>query len=278
MDFSNSKDGPNIYPQHAVEADVGRVEPIIGPQELKNRHLFGIPLVSQMQDPFTGRPLVMTDDIIQDIIEGAVNQAELETQISIWPTVKEEKYPFDRNLYESFGFFHLHSRPCTSVTKIAVTPANDQDVYILPLEWVELANLPYGQINIIPMTAAFIQGGYIPTGSAGGSFFLSVLGNRQWVPAYWKITCTVGFKDSMVPRVVNELIGTIAAMEVLSQLAVTYARSQSQSLGIDGLSQSTSSPGPAIFQIRRQELLEKKTKIISKIKTMYGLKMFSGHV
>src|SRR6185369_13911889 len=112
-------------------------------------------------------------------------------------------------------------------------------------------------------------------GSTGGAFFLSILGNRQWIPAYWKITYTSGFKDGMVPRVINELISTIAAMEILSQLAATYARVQSHSLGIDGLSQSVSTPGPAVFQVRIQELTDKRKALVGKIRAKYGTKLFS---
>jgi hypothetical protein len=277
-DYTNSKIGPKVAPENALETEHNRLEPILSPEELRNRHIFGIPLVSQMQDPFSGRPLVMTDEMIKDIIEGAVNQAETELDIDIWPVKRRVKHPFDRNTYESFGYFQLEHRPITSLDKLSVTPANQQDVYIVPLEWVETSYLVRGQLNIIPMTAAFIQGGYVPAGSTGGSFFLAVLGNRYWVPAYWQIEYTSGYVDSMVPRVVNDFIGTIAALEILSMLAVTYARSQSHSLGIDGMSQSVSTPGPAIFQIRISELEEKKKRLMGKLKAMMGRKIFSSHV
>jgi len=278
-DYVNSKPPVGaVWPQQALTSAVGELEPVIGYDEIETRHLFGLPLISQMKNPFTGKPIVMTPEMVKDIIEGALRQAELDCRINISPIQWDEKHPFDRNHYEAYGYFKLPHRPISSVDKIAVTPANGQDVYQLPLEWMEMANSFRGQINIIPMTAAFIQGGYIPSGSTGAAFFLSILGNRAWIPAYWKITYTTGFPDGMVPRVINELIGTIAAQEILSMLAVTYARSQSHSLGLDSVSQSISTPGPAIFQIRQQELQVKRDKLTRKIRNLFGTGLFSSHV
>lgn len=59
-------------------------------------------------------------------------------------------------------------------------------------------------------------------------------------------------------------------------LAATYARTNSHSLGIDGLSQSVSTPGPQIFKIRLEELEKKKTALTKKIKAIFGYKIFSG--
>lgn len=277
-DYTNSKPGPTVYPENAKETEHSRLEPILGPEELKNRHLWGIPLVSQMIDPATGRNYVMTPEMVQDIIEGAVNQAETELNIDIWPVRRAEKQAFDRNTYESFGYMQLEKRPVSSLDKISVTPANGIDVYSVPLEWVEVGLLVRGQVNIIPMTASFIQGGMVPTQSGGASFYYSVLNQTRWIPAYWLVEYTSGFKDGMVPRILNDLIGTIAAQEILSQLATTYARSSSHSLGIDGLSQSVSTPGPNLFQPRMEDLENKKKRLLGKVKAMFGRKLFSSHV
>lgn len=278
-DYSNSKplNAPGVYPENAMDAEHQRLEPIIGFDEIVTRHLFGIPLVSYMKDPISGKNAVFTPDMVKDIIDGALQQAEIETKIDISPVKRSEKYPFDRNLYDAYGYFQVFHRPITSITKIAVTPANQQDVYILPLEWVEMANAIRGQVNIIPMTAAFIQGGFIPAGSTGGAFFLAILGNRAWIPAYWQIDYTSGYSDGMIPRIVNELIGTIAAQEILSMLAATY-RISSHSMGLDGMSQSVSAPGPQLFQTRMQELEDKKKRLTNRIKALYGRKIYTSHV
>ncbi len=276
-DFTNSKNGTGEpYPENAIATARQQYEPLITPDLLKTRHLFGIPLVSAIKDPLTGKQQAMTDDMLADYIEGAVSTSELELKIDIFPVKRREKQPFDINLYNSFGYFQLAHRPCTSVDKMSVTPSNELDVYVVPNDWVEGAYLHRGQVNIIPLTVAFVQGAYIPQQSSGGAAFLQILGNKAWIPAWWQIEYTSGFKDGMLPRALNEYIGTVAAMEVLSMLATTYARSNSHSLGIDGLSQSVSTPGPQIFQTRIEELDKKKTALTKKIKAIFGYKIFSG--
>lgn len=278
-DYTNSRSGiGSPYPENAIETARQQVEPLITPDQLKSRHLFGVPLVSAQKDPLTGKQQVMTDDMLADYIEGAVSQAELELKIDIFPVKRREKQPFDINLYNSFGYFQLNHRPCTSVDKLSVTPSNQQDVYVVPNDWIEGAYLHRGQVNIVPLTTAFVQGTYIPQQSSGGAAYLQILGNKAWIPAWWQIEYTSGFPDGMVPRVINEYVGTIAALEALSMLALTYARANSHSLGIDGLSQSVSTPGPQIFKVRMDELEAKKAAITKKVKALFGYKIYSSTI
>lgn len=280
-DYSNSKGAfGGVYPETSVGgAAWKRTEPLITPQQLRRRMLLGIPLVSFMKDPITGKPIVVTDDDLQDFIVRAVAMAETETGATIFPEQFNEKQPFDRNEYESFGFFKLMKRPVSSVEEFAVTPANNIDVFSVPLDWVETSYLVRGQLNIVPLTIALTAGGgVVNSQGGGGAVFLSILGNKPWVPAFWRIKYTAGYPDGAIPIIVNELIGSIAAMDVLSQLAATYARSSSASLSVDGLSQSVSTPGPQIYVQRCQELAETRKKLVKKIKTMVGLNIFSGNV
>lgn len=280
-DFTNAKTGPNLYPENSVDADYQRNEPMISPEQLVRRFLWGIDLSSQMKDPFTGKPVRWTPDMVKDIIDSAIQTAEAELGIFIRPVTFREKYPFDRFAYASYGYFNVRQRPVSKVVSVAVTPPNGEDVYVMPLEWVELAYLPRGQINIIPMTAAQVGGdstGISPASQNGGSFYLTVVQNRSWVPAYWQIEYVAGYCDGMVPRIVNDYIGTIAAMDMLSMLATTYAKVQSSSLGIDGLSQSVSTPGPQIFKVRMEELEKKRALYVKKIKSLTGRKIWSSVV
>jgi hypothetical protein len=269
----------DVFKVGQVEATWQRLEPLLSPEKLVALHLFGIPLVSAIRNPITGKQDVMTPDLLKMYIERAVNNAELETGLTFMPTRYEEKKPFDKFAYESFGYFMLKQRPVASLERITVTPSNEVDVYEVPLEWVEAGNLQYGQVNLIPLTLAITSGTVVPVSStAGGALFLSIFGHKTWIPAFWKVSYTAGFPDGKVPAVVNELIGTMAAQEILSMLAVTYSKNQSASLSLDGVSQSVSTPGPNVFKVRMDELEEKKQRIIGKLKALYGLKLFSSHI
>lgn len=277
-DYTNTKSGPGrAFPDDAVQNTWSSVEPLVTPTQVQSRFLFGIPLVSQMKDPITKKAQVYTPEMVKDTIDRAVAITEAETGLVIFPRQLKEKHPFDRNEYEAFGYFRTLQRPIASIEALTITPPSGSDIYSIPLEWVETAYLPKGQINLIPLGNAIAYGTPANVGS-GGALFLNVLGNQPWIPAFWQLTYTAGFPDGMLPKLVNELIGCVAAMEVLSQLASTYGKDQSHSLGIDGLSQSVSTPGPQIFKVRYEELAEKRKTLIKKLKAQYGTNLFSGNV
>jgi hypothetical protein len=279
QDYSQSKfDLGQIVPENAIASVWGRLEPLITPEQLKVRHLFGIPLVSRTKDPITGKPMVYTDDILKDMIVRAVSLTEIEANFDIFPVKYREKTAFDRNAFDSFGYMELKRRPVSSVDRLTVTPSNQVDVYQVPQAWIEASGFQRGQVNIVPLTIAFTNGGFIPSQSAGGAAFLSILGAKGWIPAYWQIEYTTGFPDGMLPRELNELIGVVAAIETLSSLATTDADATSRSLSIDGLGQSVGGPGPQKYQTRIELLMQKKQMLIDKFKGKFALKMFSSNV
>lgn len=278
-DFTNSKLGiANVGLDNVLDSSWSELAPLLSPAQIRTQYLFGIPLVSGMRDPNTGKRMVMGDEVIKDVINRSVNMVEFESGIDIFPRKYREKYPFDRQLYESLGYLQLHHRPVYSVDKFSVTPSNNVDVYSVPLDWIEAAYFPKGQINLIPLTIAFQNGGFIPSQSAGGAAFLSILGQRSWIAAYWQMEYTCGFPDGMVPKIVNEVIGVQAAIEILDMLAATHAEATSHSLGLDGMSQSVSTPGPEIYTIRVNALKEKKKILVNRLKTIYGSKIFVSNV
>jgi hypothetical protein len=275
-DYSGSKLAVGgVWPSTSIQAEFPQLEPLLTPELLISRHLLGVSLVCA-KDPLTGKAAIITEDILRDIIDGAIAQAELDLGIDIFPVKRREKHPFDANLYTSFGYFQLKHRPAFSLDKLSVTPSNDIDVYVVPNTWVETGYLVRGQVNIVPLTVAFVQGSAIPQQPSGGASYLQILGNKPWIPAWWQIEYTSGFPDAMIPRVLNEYIGSRAAIEVLSQLALSFARASSQSLSIDGLGQSSSNPGPQIFKGRIDELEQKITKITKKVKALFGYKLLAG--
>jgi hypothetical protein len=280
QDFTDAKlPMGGVYPDQVVDGVWQRVEPLVDVKKLKDRHLAGIPLVSGVVNPNTRKREEITDDQIKEKILDAVATAELELGLDIFPTARKEKYPFDRPLYESLGYLQLTHKPVMALQKFSVTPSNGVDVYVLPLDWVETAYLPKGQINIIPLTISISNAGYIPASTGGGgAAFLSLLGQKSWIPAYWEVDYITGFPDSKIPRVINLIIGMTAAIDILSMLAATYARTTSKSVSIDGLSQSQGGPGPQMFDGRIKLLQDQKAQIVGKLKNIYGTKLFVSNV
>lgn len=266
------------YPENAVASPWSRLQPLITPEQLRMRYLFGIPLVSRIKDPETNRPQRITDEMLKDFIVLAVGQAEAETGLDIMPVKYSDKFAFDKAEYESFGYFRLQRRPVASIELLTVRPSDNTDVFVVPMEWVETVNLVHGQINIVPLTLAITATGIVNTQGGGGSVFLNILGQKPWVPAFWGVEYTTGFKDGKVPSIVNELVGVITAQKVLSMLAATYSRVTSTSLSIDGMSQGTGTPGPQMFKVRMDELQAERTLLIKKLKKTYQTKFVVGNV
>lgn len=272
-----AKEQRALWPPHSIEGDWARLEPLLTAADLRAKFLFGISLASNVPDE-TGRFQVMTEPLLNDIIQRAVEIAESDTGLTIMSTAVDELLPFDRLAFESHGYFQVTRRPVWAVKTLTIRTADNQDVYFVPLNWVTTGAMYRGQINIIPLTLAFATTGISPGPATGiaGAAFLASLGYYQWIASYWGINYMVGFPDNMIPRLVNELIGAIAASEVLSMLAATHAKVTSTSTAVDGFSESLGLTGPMIYRTRLEELTEKRRRAISKLKTVFGTKWSWG--
>lgn len=278
-DYTNTKPGwGSQLPDGAVETSWDDVKPLITPAEVRKLHLFGIPLVSAIKNPYTGKPDVLDDPTLQQFIEQAVSLAELEVGIEIMPRAHEERHAYDQKEQESFGYSTVRHGPVQSVEELAVVSSDGVSVWSVPLNWVETGYLHQRQINLVPFAVAAQSGVTIPVVGPVGMGLLPSLFRFNWVPALWRIKYTTGFKNSSIPVAVNQLIGVVAAMEALSMLATTYSRSQSSSLGIDGLSQSISTPGPELFNVRLQFLADKRKWLIKKLQRQFGLGLWTDNV
>jgi hypothetical protein len=280
-DFTATKTSlGEIYNPGVIATPWEDSEPLITPAKIRRMHLLGIPLVSAIRDPITNRPTIVDDTLLKEFIVEAAALVELEGKFEILPRQRIEKAPFDRAAYDQFGYFQMKHRPISSIESITVTPSNEVSIMRIPLDWVDTGLLTFGQINLIPLTLAVSGGSVVPLStSAFGASFLTLLGgNRPWVPSMWEFTYTTGFKEVTVPKTVNHLIGCVAAMEVLSMLATTYSRSNSTSLGIDGLSQSISTPGMDIYKQRMEELGEKRKWLISRLQARFNTSFIIDNV
>lgn len=268
------KFGTAVYPVHAKETSglLRRCEPFLTPELLVSRFLKGIPLKFRNGDFFT-------PDELKDRIYLAMNEAELLIGTTITRETFQEKVPFDKSLYEAYIHVMSEHRPIISIEHLAIVSSDANTIFEIPPTWIEGANFAKGLINVIPLLAAYgvnsVQGA---VGNAGIAF-LTVLGGLSWVPAYWQINYSAGLsnKEGQVPTPVNELIGCVAAIALLSEIApnnVWNSQSQSQ----DGISQSSSGPGPRLYQLRIEELEKKKDELVKKLKAIFSTRYFVGNI
>lgn len=287
-DFSQSKTyGTAMYPVHAVQTSglLRRCEPIITPEQLISRFLKGIPMRMPNGDFFTA-------DDLKDYIMIATNDAELLLGRNIFREAFKEKHPFDYSLYRSYIHIRAEHGPIVSIEHLQIVSSDNNNIFEIPSMWIEAANFSKNLINVIPLLAAYginsVQGSMVDNGGAGpgnssgvtsaGIAFLTVMGGMTFVPAFWEIKYTAGLsnKEGLVPVPVNELIGIIAAIKILSMIAPLFIHT-SQSLSQDNISQSSSGPGPRIYQLRIEELMIQRNELIKKLKAIFSSNYFIGN-
>lgn len=282
-DVTNTSDRPALGNEldGATDAQGGvtRVEALITPEQLKDRFLPGIPLYAALPDPVTGIRYHIDDTKLkEEFISSAVADVEMETRVHVLPKEVSKRLPFDLHEYKQMGFFRLSDAPITEVIELFVSDATLNPIFFIPTTWIEAGGLQKGQVNIIPLQPAFVGGGIVGSAdSAGGAAFIALLGARSWVARWWLIQYRAGFKEGRIPRVVNDLVGCRAAIDVLSRLAATN-RVNSFGLGIDGTSQNIASPGPQVYKQAIEDLELKYKRLSGKVKALFGKRLFVDNV
>lgn len=286
----NSKKGiSSVYPEKVLEGASGltRVEPFLTPDVLKDRFLWGIPLTS----PVTKQKI--TDSMLKDFIQRAANDFELMCQVEIFQVVRRYRLPFDPNLYFSFMTLEVPNKPIQTVIDLSIRAAAynsnpDQDtaqypatnlIYKIPNQWIDMANASRGTLIVNPLNPAFSAIGADVSAPAGGATIMQFIGQSGWVPSYWntEVVCGFGTAEGQVPVIINEAVGCMATMLVLDNLIPQF-RYATQSLGIDGLSQSVNDNMFSLLQEKRKNADEQAQKYIKRIKQITSSKFFSGHV
>lgn len=277
MDFSQSPSkvsGTAVYPVHAEGTSglLTRCEPLLGPDKFRRMFLKGIPTRFPNGDQFT-------NEDYQDKLNWAMNEVEILLGTTITREAFKHKVAFDYNLYKAYIHIMAEKGPIVSLEHLAIVSADNNNIFEIPPTWIETTNFAKRLINVIPLLAAYgvntVQGA---VGNAGIAF-LTVMDGLAWVPAYWQIKYTAGIanKEGQVPVQINELIGCIAAISVLSEIAPTN-RFNSQSQSQDGISQSSSGPGPNIYNKRIEDLEKKRDLLVSKFKTIFSNRFLVGSI
>jgi hypothetical protein len=165
------------------------------------------------------------------------------------------------------------------VESLRIESADHNTIFQIPAEWLETGNFHRRQVNVVPLLAAFgvnsVQGA---VGNAGIAF-LAVMDGLSWVPAYWTLIYTHGMsdKEGQLPKVANQLIACYAAIDVLSTIAATN-RETSVSLSQDGIGQSSSNPGPRIYEQRIEDLEKKKAALMAQLKAVFSSKYYVSNI
>lgn len=277
MDFNSTGSKSittKVYPVHAdgTSGLLTRCEPLLGVEKFRRLFLKGIPTVFRNGDHLT------TEDI-QEKLNWAMNETELLLGLTITREAFKHKVPFDYAEYKAYIFIRAEKGPMISLEELAIVSADDNNIFTIPPTWIETTNFSKRLINVIPLLAAYGVNQVAGAVGNAGIAFLTVMDGLSWVPAYWQIKYTAGLSDNegQVPSAVNELIGCVAAISILSEIAATFIyNSQSQSQ--DGISQSSSGPGPHIYDVRIAWLEAKRDELVKKFKSIFSTRYFIGNI
>lgn len=294
--FTNAKKPTGaVFPERAIDGTglYAEIEPLLDGKTMQKRFLFGIPLVS----PITKEKLTPED--LEDFIKRGMARFQLESKALVQTKILRHRLPFDPNLYNQHIFMEIPFKPVRRVLRMAICSSNYRDVtdpdtgepeadkrfpsggeiYRIPPDWIEMGNAVRGYINVNPLSPAFTALGTASATGAAGATILQFIGQQGWVPAYWTVECETGLmcEDGSVPVIVNEAIGSAAALYAIDLLLPLF-RTASQSMSIDGLSQSINDRMIELLQDKRDNLERRYKEIIKQLKTMFGNNLFSSNV
>lgn len=262
------------YPVHMSNSSglMNRCEPVLTPQLLISRYLKGIPLAFPNGDSYSAQDLA-------DQIRLAMNEVEMLCKITLTREQFTDKVPFDINLYKSFIYLKTEQNPVLAVQSVSIVSSDGYNVFQIPAQWLETSNFSKGIINVVPILGAYSVATGGGVGAYGGLPYINVFSQLTFVPGFWQLVYQTGVSkvEGQFPIIINDLIGTIAAINILSVVTNMFLTT-SQSLTRDSISQSSSGPGPRMYLPYIEELEAKRDTLIGKVKTTFATKYLVTNV
>lgn len=197
---------------------------VMSVDELKTNFLWGVDLTDDNGTPYP-------DSLFQFYIESAVAFVQDKLGIILTPTVfEDERHDFIKQDYNKYIWMKLLNVPVISVERVRLVLPTNQQVIQYNNDWIHL-DKDAGHIEIVPGSGQLTLG-------QTGAFLPLVFGGQDYLPQAFRVDYTAGFEK--VPGDIREVIGMWASLgpfNIAGDL-VAGAGIQSQSISVDGLSQS----------------------------------------
>jgi len=210
---------------------------VISVAQLKERYFMGIPIVSP-------DGTLMSDEDISFYIKAAQTEIETMLDIKLGRQIITETKDFLQDHYRNWSYIKA-TYPVKCIHQIDGFVGTTRQVKY-PESWFSIHrtndDIVHRTINIVPTN----QGSITDQSVVYSGIYpqLGYYGSRQ-IPNYWTITYTTGFEK--VPGDILKAVGMMSAMPIFDLLGdlIIGAGIASQSLGLDGLSQSVSTTSSA---------------------------------
>lgn len=215
----------------------GKTKYPLSPQELKDRYFFGIPIIDQQ-----GRP--MPDDTINSFIEFAVSEIETYLEIKLSKQIVKETLDYSINDWKSWGYIPT-TFPVLEVYSLKGKIGQKEQIEF-PKDWLSIkrSNDPYAahrKVSIIPNIGSANNSHVVYSGITPHLGWFSM----KMIPDYWVMEYCTSFER--IPPEIIDIVGKLASVNIFHSLGdiILGAGIASQSIGIDGLSQSISTTSSA---------------------------------
>lgn len=243
----------------------------VSASELASRYFFGIPIVDQSGN-------AMQDTDLEFFIKAAAEEVEGFLNLKLSKQIIEESFDYYRDDYQYWGFMPV-SYPCRKPFRL-IGLLGDVEQIEFPSNWLSVKRTNDGigfarDIKLVPTAGTTVNQSTVYSGITPN---VGWWGQRS-IPNYWTaIYCT---SLDRIPEDILDAIGKLAAINVFHQLGdiILGAGIASQSIGIDGLSQSiatTSSATNAGYGARITGYLSDLKLAFPKLKEKYdGFELMS---
>lgn len=271
----------NSFPYWATEpADPNRYKPVPTPASMRLRSLFGIP----MKSSFTGEAI--SDAQIQGFIDEAVSEIEHILDIYITPTEFSERLDYDREMWnQSYAYLKVRHPNIIKVTEFQLRFSNEDEdeapdsfnrsIIDIPKEFLHVEPQE-GVIQLVPAFGTTLSGFIVSAMS--GSAFWAVANSQGAFPGAVRVKYLAGFEEGKIPAMIAGLIEVVAAYKLLSILGPILFPHNSVSISIDGVSQGTSTPGPAFLKQRLDELEKIRESMLDTARGYYQRKFLVDQI
>jgi len=242
---------------------------IISPEEILALYFYGVGIKSK-----DGSSL--DSNTITTYIKSAQSEVEKYFDIKLFPQLISETQDYYRDDYSNNFPFVRVSLPVNNILTL-IGRINGIDQIKYPQEWLQAKSSSdgtfYRQFSVVPNGSVVnADANVIFTGVS------AYYGLRSYstVPNYWYVQYETGFTYGKVPFDLLNIIGMLAAIPLLAIAGdlILGAGIASQSLGIDGLSQSISSTSSATNAGYGARIIEYRKSIDSTAKKL--LRYYKG--
>lgn len=247
-------------------------ENIITVDEVKQNYLFGL-------DTTNDQAQEMPDELYQYYIDAAVDWLEHRLDISLRTlTIVEERHDYYREDYGEYMWLETDHYPVIQVNSVKlVLPSAPDSVQEFDIDWVQV-DRESGQVQITP--------GISPAGTlliGSGNWFPHFRWANRRIPGAFRVAYKAGFgppdpnaagvpnpRLDSLPFVLKEIVGKLSSFGPLNIMGdlLGGAGIASQSIGIDGLSQSFNTTSSATNAGYGARLVQYNKEIKEQIPTL----------